>query len=99
MSYSEKDFLDFEGLSYYDGLIKGYIPITHGYYYNGNFYSDSSFTTLIAAEDERLYVGLNTKSLYEYLNNSYHKINGTNIVVSSTQPTNQVAGDIWLKLE
>ena len=99
MSYSEKDFLDFEGLSYYDGLIKGYIPITHGYYYNGNFYSDSAFTTLITAEGGRLYVGLNTKSLYEYLNNSYQKINGTNIVVSSTQPTNQVVGDIWLKLE
>lgn len=99
MSYSEKNFLDYDGLSTYDGLIKDYIPITHGYYNNGNFYSDSTFTTLITAESGRLYVGLNTKSLYEYLNNSYHKVSGNNVAISSSQPSNQDTGDIWLKLE
>ena len=101
VSYSEKDFLDFEGLSRYDELIKEYIPVTHGYYNNGNFYSDSSLTTLITGEGQRLYIAINTGEFYEYFNNAYQKwggyTSGTNVKISSTQPTDQIAGDIWLK--
>ncbi len=103
MSYAEKNFLDLNGLSRYDELIKDYIPITHGYYSNGNFYSDSSLTTLITGEVKRLYIDLNGGAFYEYANGVYTRwgayTNGNNVTISATQPTDQITGDIWLKIE
>lgn len=103
MSFTEKNFLDFSGLSRYDELIKDYIPLTHGYYSNGKFYKESSLTTLIVGETKRLYIDLGTNAFYEYTGSAYIKIggytNGTNVVVSATQPTDQVAGDVWLVLK
>ena len=102
MSYTEKSFLDLNGLSRYDELIKDYIPITHGYYSNGNFYSDSSLTILITGEVKRLYIDLNSGAFYEYVNGVYTRwggyTNGNNVTISATQPTDQVAGDIWIKI-
>jgi hypothetical protein len=99
VSYTEKDFLDLSGLTRYDALIKEYIPLTHGYYSNGNFYKESSLTTLITGEVKRLYIDLNSNGMYEYTGSAYIKIggytNGINAVVSTTQPVDQVAGDIW----
>lgn len=103
MSYTEKNFLDLNGLSRYDELIKDYIPITHGYYSNGNFYSDSSLTTLITGETKRLYIDLGAGAFYEYANGVYTRwgayTNGNNVTISATQPTDQITGDIWLKIE
>lgn len=101
MSTINKTYLDLNGLTQYDEKIKEYIPITHGYYNNGNFYSDSSLTTLITGEAKRLYIDLRNNGLYEYINGTYVMFGGgagTNVQVSATQPTGQVAGDIWIKL-
>lgn len=76
MSNLEKNFLDYNGLSHYDEKIKEYIPIIHGYYNDGNFYSDSSFTELITGEEKKLYVDLVENGLYEYKNNEYIPFSG-----------------------
>lgn len=103
MAYNDKNYLDLSGLTRYDTLIKDYIPITHGYYSNGNFYSDSELTTLITGESKRLYIDLAGAAFYEYTGSAFVKIgsytNGTNVVMSSTQPSGQIAGDIWFKIE
>jgi len=101
MSTTNKTYLDLNGLTHYDEKIKEYIPITHGYYNNGNFYSDSTLTTLITGEVKRLYIDLRNNGLYEYISGSYVMFGGsggTNVQVSATQPTGQVTGDIWIKL-
>jgi len=101
MAYNDKKYLDISGLTRYDTLIKDYIPITHGYYSNGNFYSDSGLTILITGETKRLYVDLAGAALYEYNGTSFVKLSvdshGTNAIISSTQPSGQIAGDIWFK--
>lgn len=104
MAYNDKNYLDLSGLTRYDTLIKDYIPITHGYYSNGNFYSDSELTTLITGESKRLYIDMTGNTLYEYNGNTYIPMagvgpGGTNIAVNASQPVGQLTGDIWFKIE
>lgn len=76
MSDINKTYLDLQGLTQYDEKIKEYIPITHGYYSNGNFYSDSELTELITPEGSRLYIDLANNGIYEYKNNQYVSFGG-----------------------
>ena len=76
MSDINKTYLDLQGLTQYDEKIKEYIPITHGYYSNGNFYSDSELTELITPEGSRLYIDLANNGIYEYKNNQYISFGG-----------------------
>ena len=97
MAYTNKPFLDIDGLSIYDTQIKRYIPITYGYYNNGTFYSNNTLTSAIIPEEKRIYVDLLASRSFLYNGTTYVEI-GTACKVSATTPTNQVAGDLWFKL-
>lgn len=75
MSNHSKQYLDFNGLStYHEGT-----KILHGYYNssNGNFYKESTYTTLISPQEKRLYIDLGSDIIYEYKNNAYVALTGT----------------------
>ena len=76
--------------SYVDDVIEGY-------YYNGQFYTDSAHTQLIAPETGKIYVDLNTNKTYRWSGTTYVEISQSTIhkfigefTVSSTQTTGSV---------
>lgn len=73
--------------SYVDDVIEGY-------YYNGQFYTDSAHTQLITPETGKIYVDLNTNKTYRWSGTTYVEISQSTIhkfigefTVSSTQTT------------
>ena len=73
--------------SYVDDVIEGY-------YYNGQFYTDSAHTHLITPETGKIYVDLNTNKTYRWGGTTYVEISQSTIhkfigefTVSSTQTT------------
>lgn len=73
--------------SYVDDVIEGY-------YYNGQFYTDSAHTKLITPETGKIYVDLNTNKTYRWSGTTYVEISQASIhkfigefTVSSTQTT------------
>lgn len=73
--------------SYVDDIIEGY-------YYNGQFYTDSAHTKLITPETGKIYVDLNTNKTYRWSGTTYVEISQSTIhkfigefTVSSTQTT------------
>ena len=73
--------------SYVDDVIEGY-------YYNGQFYTDSAHTKLITPETGKIYVDLNTNKTYRWGGTTYVEISQSTIhkfigefTVSSTQTT------------
>lgn len=73
--------------SYVDDVIEGY-------YYNGQFYTDSAHTQLITPETGKIYVDLNTNKTYRWGGTTYVEISQSTIhkyvgefTVSSTQTT------------
>lgn len=73
--------------SYVDDVIEGY-------YYNGQFYTDSAHTKLITPETGKIYVDLNTNKTYRWSGTAYVEISQSTIhkfigefTVSSTQTT------------
>lgn len=76
--------------SYVDDVIEGY-------YYNGQFYTDSAHTQLITPETGKIYVDLNTNKTYRWSGTTYVEISQSTIhkfigefTVSSTQTTGSV---------
>lgn len=76
--------------SYVDDVIEGY-------YYNGQFYTDSAHTELITPETGKIYVDLNTNKTYRWSGTTYVEICQSTIhkyvgefTVSSTQTTGSV---------
>lgn len=58
--------------SYVDDVIEGY-------YYNGNFYTDSAHTQLITPETGKIYVDLNTNKTYRWGGTTYVEISQSTI--------------------
>lgn len=58
--------------SYVDDIIEGY-------YYNGNFYTDSAHTQLITPETGKIYVDLNTNKTYRWGGTTYVEISQSTI--------------------
>lgn len=76
--------------SYVDDVIEGY-------YYNGQFYTDSAHTKLITPETGKIYVDINTSKAYRWSGTTYVEISQSTIhkfigefTVSSTQTTGSV---------
>ena len=68
--------------------------VVEGYYYNGQFYTDSAHTQLITPETGKIYVDLNTNKTYRWGGTTYVEISQSTIhkfigefTVSSTQTT------------
>lgn len=68
--------------------------VVEGYYYNGQFYTDSAHTKLITPETGKIYVDLNTNKTYRWSGTTYVEISQSTIhkyvgefTVSSTQTT------------
>ena len=68
--------------------------VVEGYYYNGQFYTDSAHTQLITPETGKIYVDLNTNKTYRWSGTTYVEISQSTIhkfigefTVSSTQTT------------
>ena len=71
--------------------------VVEGYYYNGQFYTDSAHTQLITPETGKIYVDLNTNKTYRWSGTTYVEISQSTIhkfigefTVSSTQTTGSV---------
>ena len=71
--------------------------VVEGYYYNGQFYTDSAHTQLITPETGKIYVDLNTNKTYRWGGTTYVEISQSTIhkfigefTVSSTQTTGSV---------
>lgn len=74
--------------SYVDDVIEGY-------YYNGNFYTDSAHTQLITPETGKIYVDLDTNKTYRWSGTTYVEISQSTIhkfVGTFTVPTSQKTG-------
>ena len=73
-------------LPYTDDVLYSAIDniIQHGYYHEGNFYSDSTHTELLATSDETIYIDRARSKIYIY-NNGYVCINETLPVASAEQ--------------
>lgn len=74
--------------SYVDDVIEGY-------YYNGNFYSDSAHTQLITPETGKIYVDLDTNKTYRWGGTTYVEISQSTIhkfVGTFTVPISQKTG-------
>ena len=62
------------------GKIDGsYLPsyvddVVEGYYYNGNFYKESTHTTVITGETGKIYIDLATDKIYRYGGSTYAEI-------------------------
>lgn len=48
--------------------------VISGYYYNGNFYKESSHTTLITGSTDSVYIDVSTTKLYLYNSSSYDEV-------------------------
>ena len=71
--------------------------VVEGYYYNGQFYTDSAHTQLITPETGKIYVDLDTNKTYRWGGTTYVEISQSTIhkfigefTVSSTQTTGSV---------
>lgn len=74
--------------SYVDDVIEGY-------YYNGNFYTDSAHTQLITPETGKIYVDLDTNKTYRWGGTTYVEISQSTIhkfVGTFTVPISQKTG-------
>lgn len=79
--------------SYVDDVIEGY-------YYNGNFYTDSAHTQLITPETGKIYVDLNTNKTYRWGGTTYVEISQSTIhkfVGTFTVPTSQKTGSATIE--
>ena len=79
--------------SYVDDVIEGY-------YYNGNFYTDSAHTQLITPETGKIYVDLNTNKTYRWGVTTYVEISQSTIhkfVGTFTVPTSQKTGSATIE--
>lgn len=65
--------------------------VVWGYYFNGNFYTDSTYTEEIGREHEHIYIDVITNKIYVYDNTKY-------VSIDSMIPnaTDQVAGILKL---
>lgn len=81
-------------------LVNGKVPaselpsyvddVIEGYFYEGAFYEDAAHTTLITAEDGKIYVDLSTDTSYRWSGSVYVEI-GT-----STEPiTAEEVDELW----
>ena len=57
--------------------------LTQGYYYNGNFYEESSHTTVIAADVDYLYLDLASDTLFRWNGASYVRLIPADILTQS----------------
>lgn len=79
--------------SYVDDVIEGY-------YYNGQFYTDSAHTQLITPETGKIYVDLNTNKTYRWGGTTYVEISQSTIhkfVGTFTVPTSQKTGSATIE--
>ena len=79
--------------SYVDDVIEGY-------YYNGNFYTDSAHTQLITPETGKIYVDLDTNKTYRWGGTTYVEISQSTIhkfVGTFTVPTSQKTGSATIE--
>ena len=79
--------------SYVDDVIEGY-------YYNGQFYTDSAHTQLITPETGKIYVDLNTNKTYRWGGTTYVEISQSIIhkfVGTFTVPTSQKTGSATIE--
>lgn len=65
--------------SYVDDVVEGYL-------YNGSFYKESSHSTLITAETDKIYVDLATNKTYRYGGSSYVEISAS-LALGTTSET------------
>lgn len=110
-TYTDTNFLDITQKGSADGVAtldsNGKVPssqlpsyvddVIEGYYYNGQFYSDSAHTQPITPETGKIYVDLNTNKTYRWSGTTYVEISQSTIhkyvsefTVSSTQTTGSV---------
>jgi hypothetical protein len=51
--------------------------VVSGYYYNGDFYEDQSYTQIITGSEDHLYIDLNTTTLYLFDGTDYVEVKGS----------------------
>lgn len=68
---SQIDYIDVNLINQINNVVK------HGYYLNGKFWTDSTYTIVIPAELTKIYIDANTDVIYNYNGSQYVSINDT----------------------
>ena len=78
-------------------LPDGVYDIIEGYYYNDNFYKESSHTTLITGESSKIYIDIQNDTLYRWDGSEYISVGGGSSEIPNA--TSTVVGGIKMRLD